>query len=219
MLSNNTIPNGVNGVCLNMRFIYPWAFIVNLACFDAACRHHRSLQDKEELVRSVQRGFGAQIPLGANTQHEKANARTSSEPLYQASLAIHGAGGFSGWEYRTMSTRPQTNEKADDRRPAVQKGEIRPDVIVDDSLQSETTPLTAFYAPVAPVERTDAKAIWRQLQSDFALHQPAGSIDSVIQDSWVIAYEDGEFIIGIADAFRLDWVEKSCAIRSSAAWR
>ena len=107
-----------------------------------------------------------------------------------------------------MSTRPQTNEKADDRRPAVQKGEIRPDVVVDDSLQSETTPLTAFYAPVAPVERTDAKAIWRQLQSDFALHQPAGSIDSVIQDSWVIAYEDGEFIIGIADAFRLDWVEK-----------
>jgi hypothetical protein len=52
------------------------------------------------------------------------------------------------------------------------------------------------------------EATWQQLQSDFALHQPVGSADSIIQDAWVIAYDDGLFTIGIADAFRLDWVEK-----------
>jgi hypothetical protein len=52
------------------------------------------------------------------------------------------------------------------------------------------------------------EATWQQLQSDFALHQPVGSADSIIQDAWVIAYDDGLFTIGITDAFRLDWVEK-----------
>ena len=51
-------------------------------------------------------------------------------------------------------------------------------------------------------------AWWAQLQSDFALHQPVGAVDSVLQDSWVIDYADGVFTIGIADGFRLDWVEK-----------
>lgn len=59
----------------------------------------------------------------------------------------------------------------------------------------------------APEPGTPA-AFWRQLQSDFAMHQPAGAVDSVIQDSWVIDYADGVFTVGIADAFRLDWVEK-----------
>ena len=108
-----------------------------------------------------------------------------------------------------MSTRPQTIERANERQPAVHSDDARADEIADDSSLLEITSSSVPHpTSVKPVERTDATAIWRQLQSDFALHQPAGSIDSVIQDSWVIAYEDGEFIIGIADAFRLDWVEK-----------
>lgn len=51
-------------------------------------------------------------------------------------------------------------------------------------------------------------AYWSQLVADFALHQPVGAVDSVLQNSWVIDYADGVFIIGIADSFRLDWVEK-----------
>ncbi len=51
-------------------------------------------------------------------------------------------------------------------------------------------------------------AYWSQLVADFALHQPVGAVDSVLQDSWVIDYADGVFTIGIADGFRLDWVEK-----------
>ena len=52
------------------------------------------------------------------------------------------------------------------------------------------------------------EAYWAQLVADFALHQPVGAVDSVLQDSWVIDYADGVFTIGIADGFRLDWVEK-----------
>lgn len=123
-----------------------------------------------------------------------------------------------------MSTRPQTTEKAPERQSAVRVADAVADFPADlpadldgeISASPESTrsapraprPLPAAPPTLAPAEQIDARAIWRQLQSDFALHQPAGSIDSVIQDSWVIAYEDGEFIIGIADAFRLDWVEK-----------
>ncbi len=35
-----------------------------------------------------------------------------------------------------------------------------------------------------------------------------GAYDSWIQDTWVIAFEDGEFIIGLPDAFRRDWLEQ-----------
>ncbi len=59
----------------------------------------------------------------------------------------------------------------------------------------------------APEPGTPA-AIWVQLQSDFALHQQAGSVDNLIQDSWVVAYADGAFTVGVADANRLDWAEK-----------
>ena len=85
--------------------------------------------------------------------------------------------------------------------------------------QAEADALTAdddaAPVPVAePVEATpkpepgSPEAYWAQLQADFALHQPVGGADSVLQDSWVIAYADGVFTIGIADGFRLDWVEK-----------
>jgi chromosomal replication initiator protein len=51
----------------------------------------------------------------------------------------------------------------------------------------------------------DPHAIWQQLQSELALEQ-GGSLDRWVHDTWVIAYEDGEFIIGLPDAFRYDWV-------------
>ena len=145
-----------------------------LACNDAARCHRTPLQDKEESVRSVQRGFGAQNPLGPDSQPLKANARKAPEPFYQASLAIHGASGFSGWEYRTMSTRPQTIETANERQPAVHKGDVRADEVpVDDSLSKITELSVPHLASVAPVERTDAAAIWRQLQSCLLYTSPS----------------------------------------------
>ena len=86
------------------------------------------------------------------------------------------------------------DERAEDDAPSV-----------DDDWQPPPSP-PRRQAP-APEPGTPA-AIWRQLQSDFALHQQAGSVDNLIQDSWVVAYADGAFTVGVADANRLDWAEK-----------
>jgi chromosomal replication initiator protein len=51
----------------------------------------------------------------------------------------------------------------------------------------------------------DPHAVWRQLQSELAIEQ-GGSFDRWVNDTWVIAYEDGEFLIGLPDAFRYDWI-------------
>lgn len=103
-----------------------------------------------------------------------------------------------------MATRPQTTEKAPERRHAVT---IEPEADEDELPGLSSTRLPPAET-VSPADRIDARAIWRQLQSEFALHQTAGSLDTIVQESWLIAYEDGEFIIGIADAFRLDWAQK-----------
>lgn len=52
------------------------------------------------------------------------------------------------------------------------------------------------------------EAFWRQLKADFALHQPVGGVDDTLRTSRVLSYEDGKFVIGVADSFRLDWAEK-----------
>ena len=51
----------------------------------------------------------------------------------------------------------------------------------------------------------DPHAVWRQLQSELAIEQ-GGTFDRWVNDTWVIAYEDGEFLIGLPDAFRYDWI-------------
>jgi DNA-binding transcriptional ArsR family regulator len=73
---------------------------------------------------------------------------------------------------------------------------------------ADPTPSTPSISSTPPPPPNTPAAWWSQLQADFALHQPAGSVDSILQNSWVIAYEDGRFTIGIADAAHLDWMEK-----------
>lgn len=62
-------------------------------------------------------------------------------------------------------------------------------------------------APVSasPPEPNTPAAYWAQLQSELAIEQ-GGSFDRWVHDTWVIAYEDGEFLIGLPDAFRYDWI-------------
>jgi chromosomal replication initiator protein len=52
----------------------------------------------------------------------------------------------------------------------------------------------------------DPYAAWRQLQSEFALQHHPGTFDNWIQDTWVIAYEDGEFVIGLTNPFHYEWM-------------
>lgn len=53
----------------------------------------------------------------------------------------------------------------------------------------------------------DAHAVWQMLLSELALQMPSATYNTWVRDTWVIAYEDGEFIIGIPNAFARDWLE------------
>lgn len=53
----------------------------------------------------------------------------------------------------------------------------------------------------------DPHAIWQTLLSDLALQMPSASYNTWVRDTWVIGYEDGEFLIGIPNAYARDWLE------------
>ncbi len=66
-------------------------------------------------------------------------------------------------------------------------------------------------APRQAGERTprpiDPHAIWQQLLSEFALEMPSNQLDAWIQASQVLHYEDGHFIVGLPNAYYLDWAQ------------
>ncbi len=63
----------------------------------------------------------------------------------------------------------------------------------------------------APAERSqgaiDPYAAWQQLLSEFALEMPSNQLDACIQASQLLHYEDGHFIVGLPNAYYLDWVQ------------
>lgn len=79
-------------------------------------------------------------------------------------------------------------------------GRIQQESSVAPALQSE-----AFtYRGNEPI---DPHAIWQMLLSEFALQMPSATFNTWVRDTWVIAYEDGEFIIGLPNAYARDWLE------------
>ncbi len=56
-------------------------------------------------------------------------------------------------------------------------------------------------------ERFDADAAWKATLSELALRVQASSYDTWIRDAQLIGYEDGEFIVGLPNAYVCDWVE------------
>jgi chromosomal replication initiator protein len=53
----------------------------------------------------------------------------------------------------------------------------------------------------------DPHAIWRMVLSELALQMPSSTYDTWVRDTVVIGYEDGEFIIGMPNAYARDWLE------------
>jgi len=53
----------------------------------------------------------------------------------------------------------------------------------------------------------DPHAVWRMVLSELALQMPASTYDTWVRDTVVIGYEDGEFIIGMPNAYARDWLE------------
>jgi chromosomal replication initiator protein len=74
-----------------------------------------------------------------------------------------------------------------------------------DSLLSEAlrTPANATQAETA----VDPHGVWRQVLAEFALEMPSSQLDACIQASQVLHYEDGHFIVGLPNAYYLDWAQ------------
>lgn len=53
----------------------------------------------------------------------------------------------------------------------------------------------------------DPHAVWQILLSELALQMPSATYDTWVRDTVVMGYEDGEFIIGMPNAYARDWLE------------
>lgn len=56
-------------------------------------------------------------------------------------------------------------------------------------------------------DRFDPHAVWKMLLSELALQMPSATFNTWVRDTWVVGYEDGEFIIGLPNAYARDWLE------------
>jgi chromosomal replication initiator protein len=50
-------------------------------------------------------------------------------------------------------------------------------------------------------------AVWQMLLGELELQMPSATFNTWVRDTWVIGYEDGEFIIGLPNAYARDWLE------------
>lgn len=86
---------------------------------------------------------------------------------------------------------------------------IAPPGSVDDEIANAL--LSDALRSRAPAERSqgaiDPHAAWQQLLSEFALEMPSNQLDACIQASQLLHYEDGHFIVGLPNAYYLDWVQ------------
>jgi chromosomal replication initiator protein len=96
------------------------------------------------------------------------------------------------------------------RNANLQNGSNQGDNNEADLLTSALAPATDEDA--VPIGREtaaefDPHAIWRMVLSELALQMPSSTYDTWVRDTVVIGYEDGEFIIGMPNAYARDWLE------------
>ncbi len=53
----------------------------------------------------------------------------------------------------------------------------------------------------------DPHVVWQMVLSELALQMPSATYDTWVRDTVVLGYEDGEFIIGMPNAYARDWLE------------
>ena len=92
---------------------------------------------------------------------------------------------------------PTTQNRSEPRQPATPLPSID---INDSELDLEAD---EAYPPAS----FDPHAVWQTLLSDLALQMPPASYNTWVRDTWVVGYEDGEFLIGIPNAYARDWLE------------
>jgi len=52
----------------------------------------------------------------------------------------------------------------------------------------------------------NAEQLWQAAQGQIQLEMPRASYDTWVRDAELLTYEDGEFIIGVRNAYARDWL-------------
>jgi chromosomal replication initiator protein len=64
-----------------------------------------------------------------------------------------------------------------------------------------------------PRRTVDAHAAWQQLLAEFAVELSSNQLDASLQASQLLHYEDGHFIVGLPNAYYLDWVQERLRVQ------
>jgi chromosomal replication initiator protein len=81
-------------------------------------------------------------------------------------------------------------------------------------------PAVAYEEVVQPMPTEplfDPHTVWQTLLGELALQMPSATYNTWVRDTWVIAYEDGEFIIGLPNAYARDWLENRLRFKMKRA--
>lgn len=128
-----------------------------------------------------------------DTRHLYSDAGNQHHPAAGGRAAMLGAGGWNGDNAGLPpSNLPSNGQSADD-------------------LSVDSANLTPGEEAVPIGRETEAEfdphAVWRMVLSELALQMPTSTYDTWVRDTVVIGYEDGEFIIGMPNAYARDWLE------------
>jgi chromosomal replication initiator protein len=86
-------------------------------------------------------------------------------------------------------------------------GETRSDRSLDyPAMEAPLMPSVSAERAPEPELRRDPEQAWHMVREDLRHSLSSEMYNRFVEKSWVVAYEDGEFIIGVPDSFAADWL-------------
>lgn len=78
----------------------------------------------------------------------------------------------------------------------------------EESRNLSQTPTEAAHLPIPQTAHPTVRAanVWQMALSELALQMPSATYETWVRDTSVIAYEDGEFIVGTPNPYARDWL-------------
>lgn len=119
---------------------------------------------------------------------------------------IDSTGGKLGKSRVTRRSKGKLSNPADGEEESIHLRN-RIDSLDANSTACEADASLSFRSGKEPKSQTMAKTTWHNALAELALNIPPATFDTWMRDTQVIGYEDGEFIIGVPNAYAVDWLK------------
>lgn len=90
--------------------------------------------------------------------------------------------------------------------PPAQSGEPAGTTAPTDPLQPPSKGQTLGRAVENPMESAQARAVWQKALGELQLQLAPSTYSTWLHDTWVEAYEDGEYVVGTPNTYARDWL-------------